>query len=142
MTKKFNCLNCGKEHKIKASTTNKYCDNKCQGEWKWKNVTVPRILAGECTHNSSTALKKFLIETRGCKCELCDTTDTWNGKPLVLQLDHVDGDSDNNYPSNLRLLCPNCHSQTDTFGSKGKGNRYKKDTKRNDYLRSYKSPGA
>jgi hypothetical protein len=41
----------------------------------------------------------------------------------VLQLDHIDGDSDNNYPKNLRLLCPNCHAQTENFGSKGKGSK-------------------
>ena len=62
----------------------------------------------------------------------------WNGKPLSLQLDHIDGDSDNCVPSNLRLLCPNCHTQTDTYGSKGKGSRYKKVTKRNDYIRKYR----
>ncbi len=133
----YNCLHCGKENKWGHSKTNKYCDNICQGLFKWENETKPRILAGEVP-DGSPALKKFLIETRGEKCEECGQEGTWNNKPLVLQLDHVDGDSDNNFPSNIRLLCPNCHSQTENFGSKGKGSRYKKITKRNSYLREYK----
>ena len=66
----------------------------------------------------------------------------FGNKKLSLQLDHIDGDSDNNKLHNLRLLCPNCHSQTSTFGNAGKGNRYKKITKRNSYLREYKSLDA
>ena len=73
------------------------------------------------------------------KCSECGQEGTWNNKPLVLQLDHIDGDSDNNHPNNVRLLCPNCHTQTENFGSKGKGSRYKKVTKRNSYLREYKA---
>jgi len=53
------------------------------------------------------------------ECAICKLPPTWNGKKLVLQMDHIDGDRTNNAQSNLRLLCPNCHTQTDTF-SKGK----------------------
>lgn len=55
------------------------------------------------------------------KCSECGITSTWNGKPLTLQLDHVDGDATNNEKPNLRWLCPNCHTQTETYGSKNKG---------------------
>lgn len=136
--KVYNCLHCGKENICGHSKVNKYCDNICQGKFKWEQETVPRIEAG-LVPDGSPALKKYLLETRGEKCEECGQDSTWNNKPLVLQLDHRDGDSDNNFPSNIRLLCPNCHSQTETFGSKGKGNRYKKNTKRNSYLREYKA---
>jgi 5-methylcytosine-specific restriction endonuclease McrA len=86
----------------------------------------------------SPALKKYLIEKFGEQCSECGQEGTWNNSPLVLQLDHIDGDSDNNFLKNLRLLCPNCHTQTENFGSKGQGSRYKKNTKRNLYLREYK----
>lgn len=46
----------------------------------------------------------------------------WNNKDIVLILDHIDGNPDNNNPSNLRLVCPNCDSQLPTFKSKNKGN--------------------
>lgn len=49
-------------------------------------------------------------------CVLCGIKDEWNGLPLSLHLDHIDGDHKNNNPNNLRMLCPNCHTQTDTYG--------------------------
>jgi Zn finger protein HypA/HybF involved in hydrogenase expression len=48
------------------------------------------------------------------KCSECGITD-WNGKPLTIEIDHIDGISENNELTNLRWLCPNCHSQTETF---------------------------
>jgi hypothetical protein len=71
---------------------------------------------------NTTKLKKRLIEEGLLKDECsmlnCPSTSTWLGKPLVLQLDHIDGDEANNLLENLRILCPNCHSQTPTYGSK------------------------
>jgi hypothetical protein len=59
-------------------------------------------------------LKKGILEN---KCAECGITD-WQGKPLAIELDHIDGDSTNHKLENLRMLCPNCHSQTPTFRSK------------------------
>ena len=135
----YNCLHCDKVNKCGRTKFNKFCDNVCQGLFKWKHETIPKIEAGL---GGIPSIKKYLLETRGEVCECCRQGNTWNNKPLVLQLDHIDGDSDNNYLTNLRLLCPNCHTQTETFGNAGQGNRYKKNTKRNSYLREYKSLGA
>lgn len=58
------------------------------------------------------------------KCECCGI-DMWNNKPIVLQLHHIDGDHTNNELENLQLLCPNCHSQTDSYcGAALKKKRY------------------
>jgi hypothetical protein len=57
------------------------------------------------------------------KCNECGLEDEWNGKPITLQLDHINGDSCDNRYENLRFLCPNCHSQTETFGNKKHYNR-------------------
>ena len=48
-------------------------------------------------------------------CAICGVEDRWCGRPLVLHVDHIDGDASNNLRQNLRLLCPNCHSQTATY---------------------------
>nr|WP_306925837.1 HNH endonuclease [Streptomyces luteogriseus] len=49
------------------------------------------------------------------KCVTCGTGPWWNGKPLRLEVDHVNGDWWDNRPGNLQLLCPNCHAVTDTY---------------------------
>lgn len=55
------------------------------------------------------------------RCEECGIKD-WNGKELIFQIHHKDGDHDNNMLENLILLCPNCHSQTDNFSNKKRNN--------------------
>lgn len=60
------------------------------------------------------AFKNALIKERGYKCECCGLS-TWMDKPITLELEHTDGDRKNNTKENLKILCPNCHSQTPTW---------------------------
>lgn len=77
---------------------------------------------------SNSKVKARLIKNNLVQyvCSICSNTGVHNNKPLVLQIDHIDGNRYNNILSNLRFLCPNCHSQTDTFTSKLGKNRYTK----------------
>jgi len=54
------------------------------------------------------------------KCACCNVVDTYNGKPISLHLDHINGVNNDNRLENLRFLCPNCHSQTDTYAGKSR----------------------
>lgn len=78
-------------------------------------------------------LKNYLCKVKGEFCNLCLQGPMWNGKPLTLQVDHIDGNSDDSSPGNIRLVCPNCHTQTETFST-----RVKKQAARNRYLRKFK----
>lgn len=69
---------------------------------------------------TSSELRKRVLKHKlmDFVCEECGLRDEWNGKQIVLHMDHIDGDSKNNVLENLRFLCPNCHSQTDTYTGK------------------------
>lgn len=73
--------------------------------------------------------KELLLDYYGRKCNICGISEEWNNKKLTLIVDHIDGDASNNKSTNLRLVCPNCDSQLDTYKSKNKNsarkNRYK-----------------
>jgi hypothetical protein len=58
---------------------------------------------------------RVMLEQNGI-CAICSNPPLWMGKPLRFQLDHINGDNTDNSRVNLRLLCPNCHFQTPTWG--------------------------
>jgi hypothetical protein len=84
-------------------------------------ISLIEILAGNNPQYQTYKLKRRLISAglKDHRCEDCGISD-WNGKFLPIELDHVDGDRTNHKLENLRMLCPNCHSQTSTYRSKNR----------------------
>jgi len=112
---KQKCKNCNKE------VSNKYCNYKCQKEYERK-IIYTKIENGDGNFYISV-YKKYLIEKFGEKCMDCG----WNKvhpvtNKVPIQIEHIDGNSTNNNLENLKILCPNCHSLTLTYGALNKGN--------------------
>jgi hypothetical protein len=84
-------------------------------------ISLTDILEGKHPQYQSNKLRQrlFLEGFKEKKCERCGISE-WLGKPLSLELDHKDGNCYNHNLQNLQILCPNCHSQTDTFRGKNK----------------------
>lgn len=111
--KTYSCINCNKEV-TKANSKEKYCSIQCQANFQMEEKVASGLA-------SSKTLKKYLIKHHGNKCWTCEITE-WNKKPIVMELEHIDGNSENNDLKNLSLICPNCHSQTPTYKGANRGN--------------------
>lgn len=81
-------------------------------------LNIEKVFNNEIPIKTSNLKEKlFILGYKEKKCESCGVGTEWNGKPLVLELHHIDGNHFNNSIDNLQILCPNCHSQTETFRS-------------------------
>lgn len=116
------CLNCGKEFPLYLSHTGKYCCHECWAEHKkkkniedWKNG----VIDGTTGFTYKDFVRNYMLEKVGFRCEKCgwkEINPYTNRIPL--QIHHIDGNSLNNKEDNLQVLCPNCHSLTENFGSR------------------------
>lgn len=124
--KSIPCLQCGKERKIKPWKLRlgrgKFCSKACESEYKKiKFILETEKLGKFKISNHNREPRKYLLFKNGNKCQICNNTE-WQGKPIPLTVDHIDGHWDNTRIENYRLICPNCDRQLPTFGSKNKGN--------------------
>lgn len=120
-----NCLDCNKSLKARAF---KYCSTSCQQSYlyknficKWKAGEVSGVI-GISTKGISGYIRRYLCKKYHNRCSICG----WNKKHPVtsqvpLEVDHMDGNWENNSEENLRLICPNCHALTPNFRNLNKG---------------------
>jgi len=87
--------------------------------WRLTPEQVLVVLKPESPRPRAHVLRRTLIEVgRLYACTSCGIGGEWNGKPIILHVDHINGDWLGNRKENLRFLCPNCHSQTSTFAGR------------------------
>ena len=113
------CLHCGQLITGKNHNIRKYCNKSCQTLYEY-SLRIKSWLTDGIEIDKRT-IKQYLSKTFGNECSVCDISE-WNKKPIVFDLEHKDGNSENNHPDNLCLICPNCHSQTDTFKGRNRSN--------------------
>lgn len=124
------CINCNVN--LLKSHQKYFCSNKCNSEYKHLEAYNDFLNNNDkyCTGKYSPKnFKDFILTEQNNKCIICGNESYWMNKNIVFVLDHIDGDASNNKRENLRLICPNCDSQTDTFKSKTKN------SKRRNYFR-------
>ncbi|QOI71330.1 putative HNH homing endonuclease [Erwinia phage pEa_SNUABM_12] len=85
---------------------------------------IERGEQGQYVKSHKLRLKLIKDGIKEEKCEICGNHE-WNGKTIPLELDHIDGDHYNNDLENLRIICPNCHAQTDSHAGKNVGKNMK-----------------
>jgi hypothetical protein len=127
--KKYHCQQCGVELTGSKRFEQKFCSHKCASKFqmnnqyetfidRWKEGKEDGIKGVIATSNY---IHRYIREQRGEKCWKCGwcEVNSHTGK-IPLQLNHIDGNCQNNAEENLELLCPNCHSLTETFGRNNK----------------------
>lgn len=116
------CTYCGKTFVKYPASSNKYCCPECAHAHRkqqyidnWKEG----VISGTSNYTCSSFVRNYLLQKHNYKCEKCgwgEINPHTNRVPL--QIHHIDGNSENNTEENLQVLCPNCHSLTENFGSR------------------------
>lgn len=121
--KKYHCLYCLAE----LNHNKKFCSYICKSELTYINH-IANWKTGKISGNAglgklSKHVRRYMIQKSNNQCSSCgfNTPHPVSGEP-PLQVDHKDGDWANNQEKNLRVLCPNCHALTKTFGGRNHGN--------------------
>lgn len=115
------CSRCGK--KICKQNKSGYCQP-CLVEVNREKKINSWLETGDTGFTVDTtirgAIRDYILKEQNYECSICGISNIWNNKELKFVLDHIDGNAANSCRENLRLICPNCDSQLDTFKSKNK----------------------
>lgn len=118
------CAFCDEEFKCKSSDTRQYCSNNCSAKHR-SSIREHAMLHLAFDELPNKRKRNRIFDEQQGRCSVCGLKD-WNGQPITLELDHISGDRSDESRNNLRLICPNCHSQTHTYKVKNIDNPGKK----------------
>lgn len=120
-SKGIKCTTCDKP--LWNNNTTGFC-RKCYNEVNRAIKVKEWLKTGDTGYTIRTtirgAIRDYIYNDQNNLCDICKCERSWNGELLNFVLDHIDGNAKNNFRENLRLICPNCDSQLDTFKSKNK----------------------
>lgn len=114
-----NCAQCGKKLRRRQD---KYCSFKCHHDRQFALRAAKLESGAYSTYSCNQFIRRYLIRRLGERCSRCGWAQrhTKTGR-IPIEVEHIDGNYENNHPDNLTLLCPNCHSLTDTFRALNRG---------------------
>jgi hypothetical protein len=113
------CGHCGRPIRLR----NKFCSLSCDQAHRLAVRLENWLRTGEISGaDPADSIRQYLLDEQKSKCAICAGSNEWTGKVLVFVLDHIDGNSANNCRENLRMVCPNCDSQLETYKGRNHGN--------------------
>jgi hypothetical protein len=133
--KEKKCVHCG-DNFFSTNQNTKYCTLQCNADCR-KQKRYEEYLNNQEKYlgiKSMKFIKQHILKEQNNCCAICGIKNVWNEKSIIFVLDHINGDASNNMRNNLRLVCPNCDSQLDTYKSKNKNSARKE-----RYLLNYKN---
>ena len=106
----------------------RFCSDECRRQFKYDTYITNWLKTVNFANKSTTPhqVRHYLLMDQGGVCSICKMKPFWNGSELSFISDHIDGNATNNQRDNLRMICPNCDSQTPTFKSRNRGNGRRK----------------
>lgn len=129
------CPHCGNTNKVKYNSALGYCNTKCQMASQtikliaaWLNNEISGTIKKGWQIGPAKFIRPYLLSCCDYACQECGWNIRHPDGSSTLQIHHLDNDASNNVIDNLRVLCPNCHSLTESFGRRNKSStRYTKD---------------